>query len=68
MESARWFHSRYTGAVPAGHAPVFALRDLTHVQALLGDLPGTVLQAPQGCDFDFLETDFGAPVDEPSIF
>jgi UDP:flavonoid glycosyltransferase YjiC (YdhE family) len=29
-----------------GHAPVFALRDLTHVQALLGDLPGTVLQAP----------------------
>ncbi len=29
-----------------GHTPVFALRDLTHVQALLGDTPFTVLQAP----------------------
>ncbi len=27
-----------------------------------------ILQADQGCDFDFLETSFGAPVDEPSIF
>ena len=27
-------------------APVFALRDLTHVQTLLGDLPCTVLQSP----------------------
>ena len=27
-----------------------------------------ILQADQGCDFDFLETDFGAPVPEPSIY
>jgi dihydroxy-acid dehydratase len=27
-----------------------------------------VLQADQGCDFDFLETAFGAPVKEPDIF
>jgi dihydroxy-acid dehydratase len=27
-----------------------------------------IKQADEGCDFDFLETDFGAPVDEPVIF
>ena len=27
-----------------------------------------ILQAHEGCDFDFLETGFGAPVPEPSIF
>jgi dihydroxy-acid dehydratase len=27
-----------------------------------------ILQADQGCDFDFLETTFGAPVAEPAIF
>jgi dihydroxy-acid dehydratase len=27
-----------------------------------------ILQADQGCDFDFLETTFGAPVAEPDIF
>ena len=27
-----------------------------------------ILQAHEGCDFDFLETSFGAPVAEPSIF
>ena len=27
-----------------------------------------IRQADQGCDFDFLETDFGAPVSEPAIF
>ncbi len=27
-----------------------------------------ILQADQGCDFDFLETQFGAPVSEPDIF
>jgi len=27
-----------------------------------------ILQANDGCDFDFLETGFGAPVSEPSIF
>jgi dihydroxy-acid dehydratase len=27
-----------------------------------------VKQADQGCDFDFLQTDFGAPVREPDIF
>jgi dihydroxyacid dehydratase/phosphogluconate dehydratase len=27
-----------------------------------------ILQADQGCDFDFLETGFGAPVPEPLIF
>ena len=27
-----------------------------------------VLQADQGCDFDFLETSFGAPVPEPDIY
>ncbi len=26
-----------------------------------------VRQANEGCDFDYLETDFGSPVDEPSI-
>ena len=25
-------------------------------------------QANEGCDFDFLETGFGAPVDEPEIY
>ena len=27
-----------------------------------------ILQAEEGCDFDFLETSFGAPVPEPDIF
>jgi len=27
-----------------------------------------VNQAPEGCDFDFLRTDFGSPVEEPPIF
>lgn len=27
-----------------------------------------VKQANEGCDFDFLESDFGAPVDEPPIY
>lgn len=27
-----------------------------------------ILQANEGCDFDFLETSFGEPVSEPSIF
>jgi hypothetical protein len=27
-----------------------------------------ILQADEGCDFDFLETSFGAPVPEPDIF
>jgi dihydroxy-acid dehydratase len=27
-----------------------------------------ILQANEGCDFDFLETDFGAPVSEPVIY
>ncbi len=27
-----------------------------------------ILQADQGCDFDYLETSFGAPVREPDIF
>jgi dihydroxy-acid dehydratase len=27
-----------------------------------------ILQANEGCDFDFLETGFGAPVEEPAIY
>ena len=27
-----------------------------------------IAQADQGCDFDFLQTDFGGPVSEPSIY
>ncbi|KQT13378.1 L-arabinonate dehydratase [Ramlibacter sp. Leaf400] len=27
-----------------------------------------ILQADKGCDFDYLETEFGAPVPEPSIY
>ena len=27
-----------------------------------------ILQAHEGCDFDFLETSFGAPIGEPAIF
>jgi len=27
-----------------------------------------ILQANEGCDFDFLETTFGAPVKEPDIY
>jgi hypothetical protein len=27
-----------------------------------------ILQANEGCDFDFLETAFGAPVPEPVIY
>ena len=27
-----------------------------------------IKQANEGCDFDFLETSFGAPVDEPVIY
>ena len=27
-----------------------------------------IKQADQGCDFDFLETDYGAPVEEPAIY
>jgi len=26
-----------------------------------------IKQANEGCDFDFLQTDFGAPVGEPEI-
>ena len=25
-------------------------------------------QAPEGCDFEFLKIDFGAPLNEPDIF
>jgi hypothetical protein len=27
-----------------------------------------ILQAGQGCDFDFLQTEFGGPVEEPAIY
>jgi hypothetical protein len=27
-----------------------------------------IRQANDGCDFDFLETSFGAPVEEPPIY
>jgi len=27
-----------------------------------------IKQANEGCDFDFLETGFGKPVDEPAIY
>jgi dihydroxy-acid dehydratase len=27
-----------------------------------------IRQADEGCDFDFLSTDYGAPVEEPAIF
>ena len=27
-----------------------------------------ILQADKGCDFDYLETSFGAPVGEPAIY
>lgn len=27
-----------------------------------------IVQADKGCDFDFLQTDFGAPVSEPVIY
>ncbi|MCY1379164.1 6-deoxy-6-sulfo-D-gluconate dehydratase [compost metagenome] len=27
-----------------------------------------IRQASEGCDFDFLQTDFGAPTGEPSIY
>ena len=27
-----------------------------------------IKQANEGCDFDFLETEFGKPVGEPSIY
>ena len=27
-----------------------------------------IKQADEGCDFDFLETDYGAPVEEPAIY
>ena len=27
-----------------------------------------IRQANEGCDFDFLQTDFGAPVPEPEIY
>jgi dihydroxy-acid dehydratase len=27
-----------------------------------------IQQAHEGCDFDFLRTDFGAPVSEPDIY
>jgi hypothetical protein len=27
-----------------------------------------IMQAHEGCDFDYLETSFGAPVSEPVIF
>jgi hypothetical protein len=29
---------------------------------------GRILQADLGCDFDYLETGFGAPVSEPVIY
>ena len=36
--------------------------------ATAGCSRATSTQADQGCDFDFLQTDFGAPVKEPDIF
>ncbi|MCB1439484.1 MAG: dihydroxy-acid dehydratase [Nitratireductor sp.] len=35
--------------------------------ALLMGAISIVMQAEKGCDFDFLETSFGAPVPEPEI-
>ena len=32
------------------------------------DVLAHIRQADEGCDFDFLRTDFGAPVGEPDIF
>jgi dihydroxyacid dehydratase/phosphogluconate dehydratase len=32
------------------------------------DVRAHILQADEGCDFDYLETSFGAPVGEPDIF
>ena len=32
------------------------------------DVQQHIQQADQGCDFDFLRTEFGAPVPEPAIF
>ena len=59
------------GVLQAGDFPI-------EIPALMGgcDKTGPVLlmgalsmdmQAEQGCDFDFLETSFGAPVPEPEI-
>ncbi len=36
--------------------------------ATAGPSPKHIQQADQGCDFDFLRTEFGAPVPEPAIF
>ena len=35
---------------------------------MAGCSPSHIKQANEGCDFDFLETGFGAPVGEPSIY
>ncbi len=36
--------------------------------AMAGCSPSTSTQADEGCDFDFLETQFGPPIGEPSIY
>ena len=38
------------------------------VDSSRAQIAGAIKQANEGCDFDFLETGFGAPVGEPSIY
>ena len=40
----------------------------SHFKQRVDDVKRGVLQAHEGCDFDFLETSFGAPVPEPAIY
>ena len=40
----------------------------SHFKQRVDDVKRGVLQAHEGCDFDFLETSFNAPVPEPAIY
>ena len=49
-------------------APNGSRRSAASSAAMAGCSRKHIKQANEGCDFDFLETGFGAPVGEPSIY
>ena len=68
VDSAHHRHGRlatrsWRAAAPRGRRPSRATS-----AAMAGCSPRHIKQANEGCDFDFLETGFGAPVAEPSIY
>jgi hypothetical protein len=52
----------WRSAAPPGH------RNPSASNAAMAGWPRHIQQADLGCDFDFLETSFGAAIGEPDIY